>query len=95
MSKDHTHAYLNFRPIELPKRLRQVLEEQYKQYNAVGSLTVALLLLVKDGCYDINVSPDKREVFLSDEAELFAKFETALGTWLETQQRALTYEEPK
>jgi len=29
-----------------------------------------LNLLVADGCYDINVSPDKREVFLKDEAEI-------------------------
>jgi DNA mismatch repair ATPase MutL len=40
-------------------------------------------LIVEDGCYDINVSPDKREVFLKDEAELISAFHTFLTQWFE------------
>jgi DNA mismatch repair ATPase MutL len=45
-----------------------MFEDLYRQYNAAGQLMIVLNMIVADGCYDINVSPDKREVFLQDEA---------------------------
>lgn len=42
----------------------------YKQYNPAGQICIVLNILVADGCYDINVSPDKREVFLKDEPQI-------------------------
>ena len=52
-------------------------------------------MLVADGCYDINVSPDKREVFLKDEAQVIKDLEVKLVEWFEDLQRVKAFEEPK
>ena len=40
-------------------------------------------MLVADGCFDINVSPDKREVFLKDETSVIKDLEVKLVEWFE------------
>ena len=45
-----------------------MIQDLYKQFNPTSNICVILNMIVPDGCYDINVSPDKREVFLKDEA---------------------------
>jgi DNA mismatch repair protein PMS2 len=68
VSKECTFYYLNFRPIDLPKKIKALLQQLYQQYNPSGQVFIVINMLVADGCFDINVSPDKREVFLKDEA---------------------------
>lgn len=70
LQKDQLLTFLNFRPIEMPKRIRKLLEEVYKQYNPAGSVWIVWNFIVEDGKYDINVSPDKREVVLAEEAAI-------------------------
>ena len=62
----------------MPKRMRKVLEDLYRQYNAAGTIWVVWHLLVADGKYDINVSPDKREVVLSEEKEVVTELTAQL-----------------
>lgn len=52
-------------------------------------------IIVADGCYDINVSPDKREVFLKDEPEVIKGLQVRLVEWFEDMQRVKAFEEPK
>lgn len=52
-------------------------------------------MLVADGCFDINVSPDKREVFLKDEAQVVKDLSVKLVEWFEDMQRVKTFEEPR
>jgi len=42
-----------------------------------------LNILVQDGNYDINVSPDKREVFINNEAEILDKLRINLTEFFE------------
>jgi DNA mismatch repair protein PMS2 len=54
----------------MPRKMKQLITEIYKQYNSASSPYMILNLEVEDGNYDINVSPDKREVFIDNEAEV-------------------------
>lgn len=76
--KEFTFCYLNFRPIDLPKKVKSILLELYKQYNPSGQVCIVLNILAKDGHFDINVSPDKREVFLKNEAAVISGLHASL-----------------
>ncbi len=95
VSKECTFCYLNFRPIDLPRKIKNLMSELYKQFNPAGQVFIVLNMLVADGCYDINVSPDKREVFLKDEAEVINVLQVKLIEWFESMQRIKVFEEPK
>jgi DNA mismatch repair ATPase MutL len=49
-------------------------------------------ILVEDGNYDINVSPDKREVFINNEPEVLDKLRVVLTEFFENIQRVKAYE---
>jgi DNA mismatch repair ATPase MutL len=55
---------------------------------------VVLNILVADGCYDINVAPDKREVFLKDEQLIMDQLQIVLTEWFDTMQRQSAFNEP-
>ena len=61
---------MNCRPIDLPRKMRMLIGEMYKQYNPTASVIVLWNILVEENNYDINVSPDKREVFIKNEIEM-------------------------
>jgi DNA mismatch repair protein PMS2 len=84
--KDHQFCYLNFRPIDLPRKLRSLVQDLYQQYNPNSLIWVFMNILAKDGSYDINVAPDKREVFLQDEAKVVQEFKSYLVGWFEQMQ---------
>ena len=46
-------------------------------------MTVIWNMLVEDENYDINVSPDKREVFIKNEAEVLEELKTQLTQFFE------------
>ena len=70
MQKENSFCFLNGRPIDLPRKMRQLISELYKQYNPAAQVSIIWNLLVEDHNYDINVSPDKREVFIKNEQEV-------------------------
>jgi len=51
-------------------------------------------MVVADGFYDINVSPDKREVFLRDEPAFLEALKSKLVEWFETIQRVKAFDMP-
>ena len=67
LTKDGTHCYLNCRPIDMPRRMKSLLGEIYKMFNPSASVIIIWNLLVEANNYDINVSPDKREVYIKNE----------------------------
>tara|TARA_B110000285_G_C14811691_1_gene462263 strand:- start:206 stop:436 length:231 start_codon:yes stop_codon:yes gene_type:complete len=70
VSKDQNYCFLNGRPIDMPKKMKNVFNEVYRQFNTAASPILILALKVEDENYDINASPDKREVFLKNEYEV-------------------------
>lgn len=68
-SRDKQYIFLNGRPVDMPRLLRVVNDCWRVFASGVPFIAVNLFITQK---YDINVSPDKRTVMLSDEDELLA-----------------------
>lgn len=56
----------------MPRKFKNLFSELYRQYNPSMSPMIFMNLEVEAQYYDINVSPDKREVFLKNEDEVLA-----------------------
>ncbi|KAI9344539.1 histidine kinase-like ATPase [Zopfochytrium polystomum] len=67
---DRQFFYINKRPCDLPK-LAKVVNEVYRTYNAHQYPMVVLDLQLSPGDFDVNVTPDKRTIFLHREKDLF------------------------
>ena len=78
ISKEGTFCFLNCRPIDMPRKMKTLIGELYKMYNPAANVHIIWNILVEDNNYDINVSPDKREVFLKNEKEVLAELKTHL-----------------
>jgi DNA mismatch repair ATPase MutL len=53
---------------------------------------IILILQVEDDNYDINVSPDKREVFIKNEKDILPLLKTKLEDFFEKIQRVKAYD---
>ena len=76
----------------MPRRFRAIFTELYKQYNPSMSPMLALNATVEDNNYDINVSPDKREIFLKNEEEAANQLQKELNEFFENIQRTKAYD---
>ena len=83
VGKDRNYCFLNGRPIEMPKKMKIVFNEVYKQFNAAMNPIIVIGMEVEDDNYDINASPDKREVFIKNEAEVIQKLKPHLEDFFE------------
>ncbi|PFX27938.1 mismatch repair endonuclease PMS2-like [Stylophora pistillata] len=76
-SADRQFLYINKRPCELSKVVR-VINEVYHTYNRHQYPFVMLdISLARDGV-DVNVTPDKRQVFVQEEKVLLATMKSSL-----------------
>ncbi|KAL1675668.1 hypothetical protein EV122DRAFT_280888 [Schizophyllum commune] len=76
---DRQFFFVNGRPCDLSK-VQKAFNEVYKSFNATQSaFLVADFQIPTESC-DINVSPDKRTIFLHNEANFIAAFKAALET---------------
>ena len=92
MTREGTFSFLNCRPIDMPRKMRMLLGEMYKQYNPTASVIVLWNILVEENNYDINVSPDKREVFIKNESEMLEALRIELTQFFEEIQRVKAYD---
>ena len=72
--------------------MRMLIGEMYKQYNPTASVIVLWNILVEENNYDINVSPDKREVFIKNEIEMLEALRIELTQFFEEIQRVKAYD---
>ena len=68
VSKDSIFCYLNERPIDMPRKMKTLLTELYKQYNSSANPLVIWNIQADE--FDINASVDKRDVFLKYEQDI-------------------------
>jgi len=92
LSKEGTFCFLNSRPIDMPKKMKSLVQELYKQYNPAANVHILWNILVEENNYDINVSPDKREVFIKNESEVLAELKIQLTQFFEDIQRVKAYD---
>ncbi|MCO5570235.1 hypothetical protein L7F22_023954 [Adiantum nelumboides] len=76
-SGDRQFLYINSRPVELPK-VSKMLNELYRSFNSQQYPMAVLNFILPAATYDVNVTPDKRKVFLHAESELVQAFRLSL-----------------
>ncbi|KAG0603735.1 hypothetical protein M758_10G116800 [Ceratodon purpureus] len=68
-SGDRQFVYVNGRPVDLPK-INKLLNELYGSFNSLQKPMAVLNFILAPTAYDVNVTPDKRKVFLHTEGAL-------------------------
>ena len=76
--KEKDYCFLNCRPIDLPKRMKNVVIDVYRTMLSHAQVTIIWNILVQERNYDINVAPDKREVFIKNEADILEPLRTKM-----------------
>ncbi|KAL3276159.1 hypothetical protein HHI36_020878 [Cryptolaemus montrouzieri] len=74
---DRQFFYVNSRPVE-PTKIIKLVNQIYKQFNVNQCPFVYLNILLKKSIVDINVTPDKRQIFLENEKLFLATIKTSL-----------------
>lgn len=76
-STDRQFFYINSRPCD-PTKVIKLINEVYKQYNNNQYPFVYLNIISKSALVDVNVTPDKRQVFLEKEKVLLSTIKASL-----------------
>lgn len=76
-SGDRQFIYVNGRPVDMPK-VTKLLNELYRSYNSQQYPMVILNFILPTTAYDVNVTPDKRKIFLHDEGPLMSALRESL-----------------
>ncbi|XP_037320420.2 mismatch repair endonuclease PMS2 [Pungitius pungitius] len=74
---DRQFFFINSRPCD-PLKVTKLVNEVYHTYNRHQYPFVALNIIVASECVDVNVTPDKRQIFLQEEKLLLATVKTSL-----------------
>lgn len=74
---DRQFYYINSRPCE-PSKIMKLVNDIYRQFNNAQYPFVYLNILMEKGQVDVNVTPDKRQVFVAKEKLLLATIKSSL-----------------
>lgn len=74
---DRQFYYINSRPCE-PTKIMKLINEVYRQFNSHQYPFVYLNISMEKGQVDVNVTPDKRQVFVAKEKLLLATIKASL-----------------
>lgn len=74
---DRQFYFVNGRPVDMPK-LSKLVNELYRASNSRQYPIAIMNFTVPTGAYDVNVTPDKRKIFFSDEAPLLQSLREAI-----------------
>ncbi|KAB0792495.1 hypothetical protein PPYR_14454 [Photinus pyralis] len=77
-TNDRQFFYVNERPCE-PNKISKLINDTYKQFNPNQFPFVFLNVVMEKLFVDVNVTPDKRQIFLEKEKLLLATLKTSLG----------------
>ena len=92
---DRQFMFINQRPVDLSKVTR-TMNETWRQFEMKNKPAFFLNFVLPTGSVDINVTPDKREVFLTREKEILAILrETVDKNWLPSRGAFVVAETPK
>ncbi|XP_061765069.1 mismatch repair endonuclease PMS2 [Nerophis ophidion] len=80
---DRQYFFVNRRPCD-PHKVNKLVNEVYHMYNRHQYPFVALNIEVASECVDVNVTPDKRQIFLQEEKLLLAILKSSLISMFET-----------
>ncbi|MQM12829.1 hypothetical protein Taro_045743, partial [Colocasia esculenta] len=66
---DRQFLFVNGRPVDMPK-VSKLVNELYRCSNAKQYPIIIMNIIIPKESYDVNVTPDKRKIFFSDEGSL-------------------------
>ncbi|KAL9235773.1 hypothetical protein vseg_010509 [Gypsophila vaccaria] len=75
---DRQFFYVNGRPVDMPK-VSKLVNELYRSANSRQFPIAVLNFIVPSMVYDVNVTPDKRKIFFSDEVSILDSVRDVLG----------------
>lgn len=76
-TSDRQFFYINSRPVDSSK-IAKVINDAYKEFNANQYPFIFLNIISQDTLVDVNVTPDKRQIFIENEKFLFATLKMSL-----------------
>ena len=85
-NNDRQFLYINNRPVEIPK-IMKTINEVWRTYEMNHKPAYVLNFLLPSGIFDINVTPDKREVFLAGENIILDYLKSNLHLLWESSRR--------
>ncbi|KAG0373157.1 Mismatch repair endonuclease pms2 [Mortierella sp. AD032] len=91
-STDRQYMFINGRPCMLPK-IARVINEVYHSFNTNQSPFLVANLILPTAAYDVNVSPDKRTIFLHNERRLVEELRNKLTELFEPSRSTFTVSE--
>lgn len=72
------YLYCNRRPINFLESITSILDEVYKEYNSSSKYVCILNLKFDDNEFDVNVSPDKRQIYWANEQQALKVLRTQI-----------------
>ncbi|KAJ8413699.1 hypothetical protein AAFF_G00082060 [Aldrovandia affinis] len=90
---DRQFFFINNRPCD-PSKVSKLVNEVYHMFNRHQYPFVALNISVASDCVDVNVTPDKRQVFLQEEKLLLATLKSTLVSMYETGVNKISLSNP-
>ncbi|KAL5713041.1 hypothetical protein ACHQM5_015157 [Ranunculus cassubicifolius] len=74
---DRQFYFVNGRPVDMPK-ISKLVNELYRSANSRQYPIAIMNFTIPTGAYDVNVTPDKRKIFFSDEGSLLKSLREAI-----------------
>ncbi|KAF9980169.1 hypothetical protein BGZ75_008747 [Mortierella antarctica] len=93
-SADRQYLFINGRPCVLPK-ITRVINEVYHSFNTNQSPFLVANLVLPTSYYDVNVSPDKRTIFLHDERRIVEELRNKLTELFEPSRSTFAVSEAR
>ncbi|KAG0210220.1 hypothetical protein BGX33_005033 [Mortierella sp. NVP41] len=91
-STDRQYLFINGRPCLLPK-IARVINEVYHSFNTNQSPFLVANLILPTAAYDVNVSPDKRTIFLHNERRIVEELRNKLTELFEPSRSTFAVSE--
>ncbi|KAF8941826.1 hypothetical protein BGZ47_007144 [Haplosporangium gracile] len=93
-STDRQYLFINGRPCVLPK-IARVINEVYHSFNTNQSPFLVANLILPTAAYDVNVSPDKRTIFLHNERRIVEELRNKLTELFEPSRSTFVVSEAR
>ncbi|KAF9276136.1 hypothetical protein BGZ68_010249 [Mortierella alpina] len=93
-SADRQYLFINGRPCVLPK-ITRVINEVYHSFNTNQSPFLVANLILPTSYYDVNVSPDKRTIFLHNERMIVEELRNKLTELFEPSRSTFAVSEAR
>ncbi|KAI3652419.1 hypothetical protein MP228_002744 [Amoeboaphelidium protococcarum] len=87
-SADRQYFYVNRRPVHLPK-IARLLNEVWKSQYPQSYPCYVLMFTLPANSYDVNVTPDKRQILLHNEQQILQWLRDVVSEWINSNSGSI------